>query len=181
MPLGPPFVHCEISEGTGLSGRSSYTHTHTLTTPQVLKRKDWSSMFELLMAGGFLIFLCTFANQASVVQISLTAKLADKTSGGLVVETALEVCEKSLEEEDDLGRETSRVLSRDRTLSRLAFKGADMHHRVEKLLEWGGGTPWIGGEDGEGHAETTGESEASTIVSFKKMSVIGLRKRAQTD
>merc|ERR1711908_41728 len=56
---------------------------------KVFRNKASSSAFELMMAGSFLSFIATFANQLSHVEISISAKVGKDDN--IEVETELEV------------------------------------------------------------------------------------------
>jgi hypothetical protein len=139
-----------------------------ITSMKVLGRKDWSSMFELTMGGAFLIYLCTFVNQAQIVQISVTAKLNQKDwrlqeggeeNGHIEIETALEIEHVDGDDEGSVGGSSnggrSRSASDEDMANSLALKLSIKPHEVvgsvKQIRKFGGGSPLVNTCPAEGH------------------------------
>ena len=64
-----------------------------------MQKKDYSSAFELMMALSFMAFLCSFFNQLTHVEISISANV-NEASGDIGLLTRLDI-EDDLDEDDD--------------------------------------------------------------------------------
>ncbi|GMI46036.1 hypothetical protein TrCOL_g12751 [Triparma columacea] len=70
-----------------------------IVSMKILKKKDYSSAFELMMALSFMAFLCSFFNQLTHVEISISANV-NEASGDIGLLTRLDI-EDDLDEDDD--------------------------------------------------------------------------------
>ena len=71
-----------------------------IVSMKILKKKDYSSAFELTMALSFMAYLGSFANQLTYVEIAISANVNEATGAiGVVTELGIEV----EDEENEVG------------------------------------------------------------------------------